>query len=156
MLYVLLQWSKVSKQVFMVNERDWKPENIVVWGFLEIPKNPGIRFLRIPGLGFWKNPGIPQEPAYHSHLLKYNNMGFDFYFLPKIHEMAKWLQQKGKFAVNENPNIKLVSRATNIWVLYRLSSLFRPIKNLLGTFSKSETYFALSSYIRSLAWSRPR
>ena len=27
------------------------------------PENPGIRFLRIPGSGFWKNPGISRDPA---------------------------------------------------------------------------------------------
>ena len=38
----------------MANERGWNPKETVIKGLLEIPKNPGIRFLRIPGLEFLK------------------------------------------------------------------------------------------------------
>ena len=59
----LLQLGKASKQVIMAHERGWNPKETVVKGLLEIPKNPGIRFLRIPGLEFLKIPGSRDIPG---------------------------------------------------------------------------------------------
>ena len=55
-----------AKFGFSCHPTKWYDQAPAVWRIF----NPGIRFLRIPGSGFWKNPGIPgyrgiqQEPAH--------------------------------------------------------------------------------------------
>ena len=47
-------------QADMVNERGSKA---LKYSHLRACANPGIRFLRIPGSGFWRDPGISWDPA---------------------------------------------------------------------------------------------